>query len=154
MWSLVSPTACMKECIIVGPTYLNPFFTISLLIVSDFDVFTGILLQALYCVLMGLLLTNPHRYLWNDPNCFFISKILLELSTTPLTWLNSTPYSMLVEFIFFSLYFATISASNPENASLEQSKQSKLHLKPQRIGCVSNSPKIIYIFRNSKQMPT
>lgn len=47
-WSLVRPAACMKECITVGPTSLNPLLTISLLMASDFDVFTGILWLDLY----------------------------------------------------------------------------------------------------------
>uniref|UniRef100_A0A3Q7F5U4 Reverse transcriptase Ty1/copia-type domain-containing protein n=1 Tax=Solanum lycopersicum TaxID=4081 RepID=A0A3Q7F5U4_SOLLC len=45
-----------------------------------------------------------------------------ELSTAPRIWLSSIPYSTLVEVIFFSLYFETISGSNPEKASLEESR--------------------------------
>lgn len=50
----------------------------SLLMVSDFEVFTGILWHDLYWVQMGLWFTNPHKYLSNDPNslliCFFFFK--------------------------------------------------------------------------------
>lgn len=53
-WSLVRPAACMNECMTVGPTSRNPLLTMSLLIVSDFDVFAGILLHHLYCVTMAL----------------------------------------------------------------------------------------------------
>lgn len=42
-WSLVRPAACMKEWTTVGPTDLNPLLTMSLLMLSDFDVFAGIL---------------------------------------------------------------------------------------------------------------
>lgn len=50
------------------------------------------------------------------------SKILLELSTAPRTWLSSMPNSTLVDVIFFSLYLETISGSNPEKASLAESR--------------------------------
>jgi len=65
----------------VGPTNLNPLLTMSLLIVSDFDVFTGILCPNLYEVEIGLLLTNVHMYLSNDPNSFLICNIVTDIIT-------------------------------------------------------------------------
>lgn len=53
-WSLVKPAACMNEWMTVGPTNLKPFLTMSLLMVSDFEVFTGILWHDLYCVVICL----------------------------------------------------------------------------------------------------
>lgn len=79
-WSLVKPAACINECITVGPTNLNPRRTMSLLIVSDFDVLTGIFWQDVYFVVTGLCFMNPQMYLLNDPislfTCLNKSKII------------------------------------------------------------------------------
>ena len=81
-WSLVSPAACMKEWTTVGPTNLKPLLTMSLLMLSDFDVFTGILCPILYWVEIGLWLTNPHIYLSNDPNSLWICNTRICKTTT------------------------------------------------------------------------
>lgn len=73
-WSLVSPDACMNEWTTVGPTNLNPLLTMSLLMLSDFDVFAGILCPNLYWVEIGLWFTNPHMYLSNEPKSFLTCK--------------------------------------------------------------------------------
>lgn len=69
-WSLVRPAACINEWTTVGPTNLNPLLTMSLLMLSDFDVFTGILWPNLYWVEIGLWFTNPQMYLSNEPKSF------------------------------------------------------------------------------------
>lgn len=71
-WSLVSPAACINECSTVGPTNLKPLRIMSLLMLSDFDVFTGILWPNLYCVEMGLWFTKPQTYLSNEPKSLLI----------------------------------------------------------------------------------
>lgn len=50
---------------------------------------------------------------------WFTSRIRLELSTAPRIRLGSMPYVTLSDVIFFSLNLATVSASNPSNASLQ-----------------------------------
>ena len=74
-WSLVSPAACINEWTTVGPTNRNPLRIMSLLMLSDFEVFTGILWPNLYWVEIGLWFTNPHMYLSNEPNSLLICKI-------------------------------------------------------------------------------
>lgn len=71
-WSLVSPAACINEWSTVGPTHLNPLLIMSLLMLSDFDVLTGILWPNLYWVEMGLWLTKPQMYLSNEPKSLLI----------------------------------------------------------------------------------
>lgn len=77
-WSLVKPAACINECITVGPTNLNPRRTMSLLIVSDFDVLTGIFWHDVYFVVTGLCFINPQMYLLNDPKSLFTCKTNLR----------------------------------------------------------------------------
>lgn len=83
-WSLVRPVACINEWTTVGPTNLKPLLTMSLLIVSDFDVFTGTLCPILYCVEIGLWFTKPHMYLSNDPNSLLICNPTIRMTTKQL----------------------------------------------------------------------
>lgn len=52
----------------------------------------------------------------------FTSRILIELSTIPRIRLMSMPYRELIDIICLSVKLDTVSASNPENASLMEEK--------------------------------
>lgn len=121
-WSLVRPAACMKEYMTVGPTRRNPRRTMSLLMASDLDDLTGIFLEDRYWGEIGLLLTNPHMYLFSDPNSWVTLRMLLELSMMLLTLPISMLYSPLIEAVCFSVSFETVSALNPANADLNASR--------------------------------
>lgn len=66
-WSLVRPAACMNEWMTAEPAKRKPLRTMSLLMASDLEVFTGIFRQLLYRVEMGRWFTKPQKYSSSDP---------------------------------------------------------------------------------------
>lgn len=67
-WSLVSPAACMKEYMIVGPTPRKPLRTMSLLIMSALGLLTGTCLGYRNLLTIGLWFKKPQQYRSKDPN--------------------------------------------------------------------------------------